>query len=67
MYPQAKSVGLWLRHGWHVAIAYIVGFFVLFAVLGWHPNPQHKQRVSALPPSGLADAHGSVGLLPDLG
>jgi Na+/H+ antiporter NhaD/arsenite permease-like protein len=42
MYPQAKSVGLWLRHGWHVAVAYVIGFFVLLAVLGWHPNAPHK-------------------------
>lgn len=46
MYPQAKSVGLWLKHGWHVVLAYVVGFFVLLAVLGWHPNPPHKARVS---------------------
>ena len=42
MYPEAKSVGLWLKHGWHVAVAYVVGFFVLLAVLGWHPNERHK-------------------------
>jgi hypothetical protein len=42
MYPQAKSVGLWLKHGWHVALAYVIGFFVLYAVLGWHPNAPHK-------------------------
>ena len=44
MYPQAKSVGLWIRHGWHVAIAYVIGFFVMFAVLGWHPNEPHKAK-----------------------
>ncbi|MBZ0089082.1 MAG: citrate transporter, partial [Thermoanaerobaculia bacterium] len=27
MYPEAKSVGLWLKHGWHVALAYVAGFF----------------------------------------
>jgi Na+/H+ antiporter NhaD/arsenite permease-like protein len=42
MYPEAKSVGLWLKHGWFVAVAYVVGFFVLFAILGWHPNERHK-------------------------
>jgi Na+/H+ antiporter NhaD/arsenite permease-like protein len=42
MYPEAKSVGLWLKHGWFVAVAYVVGFFVLLAVLGWHPNERHK-------------------------
>src|ERR1043165_8070330 len=47
MYPEAKSVGLWLRHGWHVALAYVVGFFVLLAVLGWHPNAPHKQQRAA--------------------
>jgi Na+/H+ antiporter NhaD/arsenite permease-like protein len=39
MYPEAKSVGLWLRHGWHVAIAYVIGFAVMLALLGWHPDP----------------------------
>jgi Na+/H+ antiporter NhaD/arsenite permease-like protein len=44
MYPQAKSVGLWLKHGWHVALAYVIGFFVMFALLGWHPNEPHKAK-----------------------
>jgi Na+/H+ antiporter NhaD/arsenite permease-like protein len=44
MYPEAKSAGLWLRHGWHVAVAYVIGFFVMLAVLGWHPDPDHKKR-----------------------
>ena len=41
-YPEAKSVGLWLKHGWHVALAYVIGFFVLLAVLGFHPDAHHK-------------------------
>jgi Na+/H+ antiporter NhaD/arsenite permease-like protein len=44
LYPEAKSVGLWLRHGWYVAVAYVVGFAALLAVLGWHPDPPHKER-----------------------
>jgi Na+/H+ antiporter NhaD/arsenite permease-like protein len=46
-YPEAKSVGLWLRHGWHVAIAYVIGFFIMLAMLGWHPDTEHKKRVEA--------------------
>lgn len=42
MYPEAKSVGNWLRHGWHVALAYVVAYFVLLAVIGWHPEPLNK-------------------------
>jgi Na+/H+ antiporter NhaD/arsenite permease-like protein len=38
MYPEAKSVGRWLRHGWYVALAYVIGFFVMFAILGWQPD-----------------------------
>jgi Na+/H+ antiporter NhaD/arsenite permease-like protein len=39
LYPEAKSVGLWLRHGWYVAVAYMLGFAVMLTVLGWHPDP----------------------------
>ena len=42
MFPEAKSVGNWLRHGWHVALGYVVGFLVLLAVLGWHPDADHR-------------------------
>ncbi|MBM4345442.1 MAG: citrate transporter [Deltaproteobacteria bacterium] len=38
MYPEAKSVGSWLRNGWHVTVAYVVGFLVLLAVNGWVPE-----------------------------
>jgi Na+/H+ antiporter NhaD/arsenite permease-like protein len=49
MYPEAKSVGLWLRYGWHIAVAYVIGFFVMLALLGWHPDVEHKKRVE-IPP-----------------
>ena len=47
MYPQAKSVGLWLKHGWHVALAYVIGFAIMLALLGWHPNAPHKTKPGA--------------------
>ena len=51
MYPQARSVGAWLKGGWHVTLAYVVGFFVLLAVLGWHPDPNHRTTPAAAVPS----------------
>mgnify|MGYP000978313044 CR=1 FL=1 len=36
-FPQARSVGAWLRHGWFVALAYVVGYSALLGVLGWRP------------------------------
>ncbi len=47
LYPEAKSVGSWLRHGWHVAIAYVIGFFVFLAVIGWHPS-ERRDEVSSI-------------------
>jgi Na+/H+ antiporter NhaD/arsenite permease-like protein len=47
MYPEAKSVGAWLKGGWHVAVAYVIGFFVLLAVLGWHPDKPHQRPAAA--------------------
>jgi Na+/H+ antiporter NhaD/arsenite permease-like protein len=47
MYPEAKSVGRWLRHGWHVALAYVIGFAVLLAVLGWHPTDKRGKPLSS--------------------
>ena len=42
MYPEAKSAVQWVKHGWHVPVAYVAGFAVLMAVLGWHPDTDHK-------------------------
>lgn len=42
MYPEARSASNWLKQGWHVPVAYIVGFAVAMAVVGWHPHPPHK-------------------------
>jgi Na+/H+ antiporter NhaD/arsenite permease-like protein len=56
MYPEAKSVGSWLKHGWHVAVAYVVGFFVLLAVLGWHPTPKRGDAAPAAHGAAAASA-----------
>jgi Na+/H+ antiporter NhaD/arsenite permease-like protein len=40
-FPEARSVSQWLRQGWHVTLAYVVGFFTLWLLLGWHPLSGH--------------------------
>ncbi len=61
MYPEAKSAAQWLKHGWHVAVAYVVGFMVMLAVLGWHPDEHHKPVAapveSPVPVMAPAPAH----------
>ncbi len=60
MYPEARSVGVWLRHGWHVTLGYVVGFATLLTVLGWHPPPHHKPLPGSAPP-GLSGEASAVG------
>ncbi|HAJ99959.1 MAG TPA: citrate transporter, partial [Bacteroidales bacterium] len=38
MFPQAKSTLSYLKNGWHIAVAYIVAFFVMLLVVGWNPS-----------------------------
>ena len=47
MYPEARSVGRWLLQGWHVALAYVLGFFVMLATVGWVPHDPHKAKPAA--------------------
>ena len=37
LYPEGRSVGAWLRQGWFVTLGYVVGFFAMLLLLGWHP------------------------------
>jgi Na+/H+ antiporter NhaD/arsenite permease-like protein len=55
MYPEARSVGNWLRHGWYVPVAYLAGFAVMLALVGWHPEPHVKAPAGGAP--GTAVAH----------
>ncbi|MDB5105077.1 MAG: hypothetical protein JWP91_2766, partial [Fibrobacteres bacterium] len=39
MFPEMRSVGRWLREGWFIVPAYLIGFFLLLALAGWNPIP----------------------------
>jgi Na+/H+ antiporter NhaD/arsenite permease-like protein len=52
MYPEARSVGAWLKGGWHVALSYVIGFAALYFVLAWHPDtPRTKVTDPDVPPA----------------
>jgi Na+/H+ antiporter NhaD/arsenite permease-like protein len=44
MYPEVKNTFNYIKKGWHVTLAYIVGFFVLIYTLGWQPHAPHKKN-----------------------
>lgn len=41
LFPEAKSVKDWVLNGWHIALAYVISFFILITVMGWHPHLPH--------------------------
>lgn len=43
MFPEGRSAGQWLKHGWHVPVGYVAGFAVLMLTLGWHPDAPHDE------------------------
>jgi hypothetical protein len=53
MYPEARSVRQWLRQGWFVAPAYVLGFFAMLLALGFHPGstPRSAQAPGAAAPA----------------
>jgi Na+/H+ antiporter NhaD/arsenite permease-like protein len=54
MYPEAKSVGAWIKGGWHVAVGYVLGFAILLAVAGWKPEPLRGK--AAIQPAAVGSA-----------
>ena len=57
LFPEAKSAVQWLRHGWFIAVGYIVGFFALLLILGWQPHEPHKQVSGGGTPALVQPAH----------
>jgi Na+/H+ antiporter NhaD/arsenite permease-like protein len=51
MYPEAKSVGQWVKHGWHVALAYVVGFIAIMVLVGWQPTDKRGGKLAEAPPA----------------
>ncbi|MEI6060408.1 MAG: citrate transporter [Bacteroidota bacterium] len=45
MFPEMRSVVSYVKAGWFVTVAYIIGFFIMLGVAGWHPHaPHHKNK-----------------------
>lgn len=36
-YPEARSALAWVKAAWYIPLAYVIGFAVLMATLGWRP------------------------------
>jgi hypothetical protein len=47
LYPEGKNAIAWVRGGWHVTVAYVIGFMIMLAVQGWFPQPKHQAPLAA--------------------
>lgn len=41
LYPDGRSLIRWIKQGWFVPVAYVVGFFFMLLVLGWNPSEEN--------------------------
>jgi len=51
-FPEARNVVMWLKKGWHVAVAYVLGFFALYLVMGWEPADSKEHKINNCPVPG---------------
>jgi Na+/H+ antiporter NhaD/arsenite permease-like protein len=43
IFPEMRSVVDYVKQGWFVIVAYIIGFFIMLGVVGWHPHAPHRK------------------------
>ena len=43
-FTEARNLFSWIKEGWHVALAYVVGFVFLYQMLGWNPSPTATEK-----------------------
>jgi Na+/H+ antiporter NhaD/arsenite permease-like protein len=56
-FPESRNVILWIKNGWHVAAAYVIGFFALFLMLGWEPADNNEHKIKDCPVPGCPMAN----------
>jgi Na+/H+ antiporter NhaD/arsenite permease-like protein len=43
MFPEMRSVVDYVKKGWFVIVAYIIGFFIMLGTVGWNPHTPHRK------------------------
>ena len=55
-FPEARNVVLWVKKGWYVAVAYVIGFFALLLIMGWEPADTGRHKIENCPVPGCPAA-----------
>ena len=56
-FPEGRNVVEWVKKGWHVAVAYVIGFFALFLIMGWEPSDNRGHKIENCPVPGCPMAN----------
>jgi len=56
-FPEARNVIEWVKNGWHVTVAYVLGFFALYLIVGWHPADNNEHKIIDCPVPGCPMAN----------
>jgi Na+/H+ antiporter NhaD/arsenite permease-like protein len=52
IFPEARSVGAWIKGGWFIVVAYVAGFIAILMFIGWHPEPKRRPSPPAVEAAG---------------
>jgi Na+/H+ antiporter NhaD/arsenite permease-like protein len=64
-FPESRNVILWVKNGWHIAVAYVIGFFTLYLIMGWEPADNNEHKIINCPVPGCPMANKSqTGTIP---
>ena len=56
-FPESRHVGRWVKYGWHVTVAYIIGFTILYLTMGWEPADNREHKIVNCPVKGCPMAN----------
>jgi Na+/H+ antiporter NhaD/arsenite permease-like protein len=59
-FPEGRNVIEWVKKGWHVSAAYVIGFFVLYLTMGWEPADNKEHKIINCPVPGCPMANKGV-------
>lgn len=51
-FPESRDVFLWVKNGWHIIAAYVIGFFALYLTMGWEPSDNKEHKIVNCPVPG---------------
>ncbi len=64
-FPEGRDVFKWVKNGWHIAVAYVIGFFFLYLIMDWKPADNKEHKILNCPVPGCTV--GKNGKPPDIG